>query len=42
MVTLAEHKGKTKLTLKHSLGSVPASERDMCQQGWSESMDKLA
>jgi uncharacterized protein YndB with AHSA1/START domain len=41
-VTFAEHKGKTKLTLKHALGSVPASEREMCQQGWSESLDKLA
>jgi uncharacterized protein YndB with AHSA1/START domain len=41
-VTFAEHKGKTKLTLQHSLGSVPASERDLCQQGWSESLDKLA
>jgi uncharacterized protein YndB with AHSA1/START domain len=41
-VTFAEHKGKTKLTLQHALGSVPASERDMCQQGWSESLDKLA
>ncbi len=41
-VTFAEHKGKTKITLQHSLGSVPASERDLCQQGWSESLDKLA
>jgi uncharacterized protein YndB with AHSA1/START domain len=41
-VTFAEHEGKTKLTLQHALGSVPASERDMCQQGWSESLDKLA
>jgi uncharacterized protein YndB with AHSA1/START domain len=41
-VTFAEHEGKTKLTLQHALGSVPTSERDMCQQGWSESLDKLA
>lgn len=41
-VTFAEHEGKTKLTLRHDLGSVPISERDMCQQGWSESLDKLA
>jgi uncharacterized protein YndB with AHSA1/START domain len=41
-VTFAEHKGKTRLTLQHALGSVPASERDLCQQGWSEMMDKLA
>jgi uncharacterized protein YndB with AHSA1/START domain len=41
-VTFEEMEGKTKLTLQHVLGSVPASERDMCQQGWSESLDKLA
>jgi len=41
-VTFAEHEGKTKLTLQHALGPVPASERDLCQQGWSESLDKLA
>jgi uncharacterized protein YndB with AHSA1/START domain len=41
-VTFAEHEGKTKLTLQHALGSVPASERDLCQQGWSEMLDKLA
>jgi uncharacterized protein YndB with AHSA1/START domain len=41
-VTLEEIEGKTRLTLQHALGSVPASERDMCQQGWSESLDKLA
>jgi uncharacterized protein YndB with AHSA1/START domain len=41
-VTFAEHKGGTKLTLQHAVGSVPDSERDMCQQGWSEMLDKLA
>jgi uncharacterized protein YndB with AHSA1/START domain len=41
-VTFEEIDGKTKLTLQHALGAVPASERDMCQQGWSESLDKLA
>ena len=41
-VTFEEMEGKTKLTLQHSLGSVPASERDLCQQGWSESLDKLS
>ena len=41
-VTFEEIEGKTKLTLQHALGSVPASERDLCQQGWSESLDKLA
>jgi uncharacterized protein YndB with AHSA1/START domain len=41
-VTFAEHEGKTELTLKHSVGAVPDSERDMCQQGWSEMLDKLS
>jgi uncharacterized protein YndB with AHSA1/START domain len=41
-VTLAERKGKTKLTLQHAVGSAPASERDLCQQGWSEMLDRLA
>jgi len=41
-VTFEEIEGKTKLTLQHTLGPVPASERDLCQQGWSESLDKLA
>jgi uncharacterized protein YndB with AHSA1/START domain len=41
-VTFAEHEGKTRLTLLHALGSVPVSERDLCEQGWSEMLDKLA
>jgi uncharacterized protein YndB with AHSA1/START domain len=41
-VTFEESGGKTKLTLQHALGSVLASERDLCHQGWSESLDKLA
>ena len=41
-VTFAEHEGKTKLALQHAVGSAPASERDMCQQGWAESFDRLA
>ena len=41
-VTLEEMEGKTKLTLQHALGPVPALDRDMCQKGWSESLDKLA
>ena len=41
-VTFEEIEGKTKLTLQHTLGPVTASERDLCQQGWSESLDKLA
>ncbi len=40
-VTFAEHEGKTKLTLEHSiLESV--EERDGTQQGWTEVMDRLA
>jgi uncharacterized protein YndB with AHSA1/START domain len=41
-VTFAEDQGKTKLTVQHSVGPVPASERDMCEQGWTEMLDKLA
>jgi len=41
-VTFAEHDGKTKFTLQHAVGSAPASERDQCRQGWSESLDRLA
>lgn len=40
-VTFAEHEGKTKLTLRHS---IPQSvvERDGTQQGWTEMFDRLA
>jgi uncharacterized protein YndB with AHSA1/START domain len=41
-VTFEEMEGKTKLTLQHALGPVPASEADLCKQGWSESLDKLS
>ncbi len=41
-VTFAEHDGRTKFTLRHAVGSAPAAERDMCQQGWSESLDRFA
>jgi len=41
-VTFAEHDVKTKFTLQHAVGSAPASERNMCQQGWTESFDRLA
>jgi uncharacterized protein YndB with AHSA1/START domain len=41
-VTFEEIEGKTELTLEHALGSAPASERDLCREGWSESFDKLA
>ncbi len=41
-VTFDEHEGQTKLTLRHSVGSAPAAERDQCQAGWTESLDRLA
>lgn len=40
-VTFEEIQGKTRFTLQHALGHVPASERDLCEQGWNESLDKL-
>lgn len=44
LITLAfdDLAGKTKLTVRHAVGSAPAKEREMCEQGWSESLDKLA
>jgi uncharacterized protein YndB with AHSA1/START domain len=40
-VNFVEYAGKTKLTVKHA--PVPQSpERDMCEQGWNECLDKLA
>ena len=39
-VAFTEHSGKTKLTLRHGPFK-PGDERDMCHQGWSESLDKL-
>jgi len=41
-VTFVEHDGKTKLTLRHAVGSAPATEREMCHAGWNESLDRLA
>jgi uncharacterized protein YndB with AHSA1/START domain len=40
-VTLAEHEGKTKLTLEHT---IPASivEESGAREGWSQSLDRLA
>lgn len=41
-VNFAEEKGgKTKVTLQHS-PIPPGNDRDMCRQGWNESLDKLA
>ncbi len=41
-VTLAEHQGKTRVTLQHAVGSAPVSEREMCEQGWTQMLDRLA
>ena len=40
-VNFTEQAGWTKLTLRHS-PIEPCKERDMCQQGWNECLDKLA
>jgi NADPH:quinone reductase-like Zn-dependent oxidoreductase/uncharacterized protein YndB with AHSA1/START domain len=40
-LTFTEHVGKTRLMLQH-WPIKPGPERDMCQQGWNESLDKLA
>ena len=40
-VIFTEHAGKTRLLLQHSPIN-PGRERDLCQQGWSETLDKLA
>jgi len=42
MVTPAEQAGKAKLSFRKSIGSAPKRERKLCQEGWSESFDKLA
>jgi uncharacterized protein YndB with AHSA1/START domain len=39
-VTFTEHSGKTRFTLHHS-PMKPGPDRDMCEQGWNESLDKL-
>ena len=41
-VTFEDHDGKTKLTLRSPLGTAPQAEREGAQQGWSESLDRLA
>jgi uncharacterized protein YndB with AHSA1/START domain len=40
-VIFTEHAAKTRIMLQHA-PIKPGRERDMCQQGWSESLDKLA
>jgi uncharacterized protein YndB with AHSA1/START domain len=39
-VTFREHSGKTQFTLHHA-PLKPGTERDMCEQGWNETLDKL-
>jgi uncharacterized protein YndB with AHSA1/START domain/predicted enzyme related to lactoylglutathione lyase len=41
-LTFEEHGGKTTLALRHDVPGAAASEVDMCRQGWSESLDRLA
>lgn len=41
-VTFAEHQGKTEVTLRYSVGSASAIDRENMQQGWAESLDRLA
>ena len=40
-VTFEEQDGKTKMTLRHE-GLPPGTMRDMTDQGWNQSFDKLA
>lgn len=39
-VTFDEHADKTQFTLHHA-PIKPGTERDMCEQGWNETLDKL-
>ena len=41
-VTFAESAGRTTLSLRHDVGAAPAAEREQCEAGWSESLDRLA
>jgi uncharacterized protein YndB with AHSA1/START domain len=41
-VTFDEHDGRTTVGLEHAVGSASDSDRDMCRQGWLESLDRLA
>lgn len=40
-VTFTEYAGRTRIMLQHS-PIKPGRDRDMCRQGWDESLDKLA
>jgi len=42
-VTFEEQDGRTRLVLEHSgIGSISTTDRENMQQGWNESLDKLA
>ena len=41
-VTFADLDGRTLVTLRQSVGPVPAEERAGTQQGWTETFDRLA
>jgi uncharacterized protein YndB with AHSA1/START domain len=41
-ITFEENAGKTTMTLRHSMGGVPAADREGADQGWKESFDRLA
>jgi uncharacterized protein YndB with AHSA1/START domain len=40
-VNFADYAGRTKITIQH-YPIEPGEERDMCQRGWNECLDKLA
>jgi uncharacterized protein YndB with AHSA1/START domain len=41
-VTLGAQAGRTALSLRWAMESAPAAERDMCEQGWNQMLDRLA
>jgi uncharacterized protein YndB with AHSA1/START domain len=41
-VTFEEHDGQTRLTLRLAVGTGPEAEREAVQQGWGETLDRLA
>jgi uncharacterized protein YndB with AHSA1/START domain len=41
-VTFVEDEGKTTVTVRHGTGAVSAEDRGGAEQGWSESLDRLA
>ena len=41
-LTFADRSGKTAFTLHHHVPGSTTADRDMCRQGWNESLDRLA